>query len=604
MDLEPVPDEHALMADDILVVADLHIGIEEELHEKGIRVPSRAEVMGRKLVELADRRGASRLVILGDVKHLVPKMASRERRDVYVFFRDLAPRFREVYIAQGNHDGMLKNIVPRSVRFKPAYGFRIEDVGFCHGHAWPYKKVMEGSVLLMGHNHPAAAFRDALGSRQIVPCWMRVPFLRKHKRYPKLPKEAIVVPSFNDLCGGMPVNDVRARFIGPLFAEDLVRVEDASVHLLDGTNLGRLRDIRVDLGFRPEDYRQRGTERDAVEVAAGSPADCGTRSPVVAVDFHGDGRSPRTSPLRRRNSGSGPDGDAPRPAPLLHFPGRVARGLDGVGVVFRPISPADRCARTRRDRVHGPFGGGCARSIPCARRDPSTEAVDSALRRGEWARSESNRRPRLCKSRIIATRLRARGTKGRGPIKASRSAQSKSFAAACANREIAASRSETTRSGGTTSTTMARRPISWMTTVASSDSRRTRCGAVWPSSVAAVIPAPRIAAHMIENVSCETFRGSSAATIPPSRLTTATASAFVTSRSARTMSAKAVTPRPPVRKRIRDRPCSRTPLPPGALGVSSSPQGASRESREADGTSPRPPRASPRSSRAPSRPSP
>src|SRR5206468_4847364 len=64
VDLEPVPDEPALMADDILVVADLHIGIEEELHEKGIRVPSRAEVMGRKLVELADRRGASRLVSL------------------------------------------------------------------------------------------------------------------------------------------------------------------------------------------------------------------------------------------------------------------------------------------------------------------------------------------------------------------------------------------------------------------------------------------------------------------------------------------------------------------------------------------------------------
>src|SRR5437016_9831851 len=99
------------MADGILVVADLHIGLEEELQEKGIRVPSRAEGMGRKLMDLAARRGATRLVILGDVKHLVPKMASRERRDVYVFFRDLAPTFREVYIAQGNHDGMLKNIV-------------------------------------------------------------------------------------------------------------------------------------------------------------------------------------------------------------------------------------------------------------------------------------------------------------------------------------------------------------------------------------------------------------------------------------------------------------------------------------------------------------
>lgn len=256
VDLEPVADQPALIADDILVVADLHIGLEEELREKGIRIPSRAEVMGRKLLEIADRRGATRLVILGDVKHLVPKMASRERRDVYVFFRDISDGFREITIAQGNHDGMLKNIVPRNVRFKPAYGFRTDDVGFCHGHAWPYKKVMEATVLLMGHNHPAAAFRDTLGSRQIVPCWMRVPFRRTHKRYPKLPKEAIVVPAFNELCGGMPVNDIRARFIGPLFDEDLVRVDEASIHLLDGTNLGRLRDIKVDLGYRPEDYRQ------------------------------------------------------------------------------------------------------------------------------------------------------------------------------------------------------------------------------------------------------------------------------------------------------------------------------------------------------------
>src|SRR6266511_1750660 len=142
VDLEPVPDVPALMADDILVVADLHIGLEEELREKGVRIPSRAEAMGRRLLEIAERRGASRLAILGDVKHLVPKMASRERRDVYVFFRDLASGFREITIAQGNHDGMLKNIVSRNVRFKPAYGFRVEDVGFCHGHAWPYKKVM------------------------------------------------------------------------------------------------------------------------------------------------------------------------------------------------------------------------------------------------------------------------------------------------------------------------------------------------------------------------------------------------------------------------------------------------------------------------------
>ena len=238
------------------MIADLHIGLEEELRERGVQIPSRAEVMARRLGDLADRAGTSELVILGDVKHLVPRMASRERRDVYVFFRDLAAVFARITIAQGNHDGILKNIVPRTVRFRSPYGFREDDVGYCHGHAWPYKKVMEARTLVMGHNHPAVGFRDEFGRREIVPCWMRAPFVRRTKRYPKLPREAIIVPAFNELCGGMPVNDVRARFLGPIFREGLLGIDDATLHLLDGTDLGRLADVRVDLGFRPEDYRQ------------------------------------------------------------------------------------------------------------------------------------------------------------------------------------------------------------------------------------------------------------------------------------------------------------------------------------------------------------
>src|SRR5256885_15387018 len=104
------------MADDALVVADLHIGLEEELREKGVHIPSRAEAMGQKLAEIASRRGASRIIILGDVKHLVPKMASRERRDGYAFFPGLPSGFRAVFISPGDHDRLLEHTRPPHAR--------------------------------------------------------------------------------------------------------------------------------------------------------------------------------------------------------------------------------------------------------------------------------------------------------------------------------------------------------------------------------------------------------------------------------------------------------------------------------------------------------
>lgn len=257
MDLRPIPDRAALLVNgEILAVADLHIGLEEELREAGVHLPSQGDRLAKEVEEIAKETGATRFVVLGDVKHFVPRMASRERRDVYRFFQRLHETFEEIYVAQGNHDGMLRHIVPRDVRFRSPHGFAIDDVGYCHGHAWPYRKVMAAEALVMGHNHPAVAFVDSKGHRTIQPCWMRIPFRRRHKRYPKLPKMAVVLPSLNELCGGTPVNDARVNFLGPLFDPALLRTDEAEIHLLDGTHLGKLRDLRVDAGFRPRDDRQ------------------------------------------------------------------------------------------------------------------------------------------------------------------------------------------------------------------------------------------------------------------------------------------------------------------------------------------------------------
>src|SRR2546426_9060781 len=105
MDLRPIPDHAALLIDgSILAVADLHIGLEEELAEAGVHLPSQAEKMAGEIEALAAQYGAKTLVVLGDVKHFVPKMASRERRDVYPFFQRLQEGVDEKCRAPGNPD--------------------------------------------------------------------------------------------------------------------------------------------------------------------------------------------------------------------------------------------------------------------------------------------------------------------------------------------------------------------------------------------------------------------------------------------------------------------------------------------------------------------
>src|SRR2546427_12929868 len=141
MDLRPIPDHAALLINgSILAVADLHIGLEEELAEAGVHLPSQADKMAREIEALASEYGTKTLVVLGDVKHFVPKMASRERRDVYLFFQRLQETFDAMYVAQGNHDGMLRAIVPRYVKIRPPPGFVLGDIRVCHGDTGPDAK--------------------------------------------------------------------------------------------------------------------------------------------------------------------------------------------------------------------------------------------------------------------------------------------------------------------------------------------------------------------------------------------------------------------------------------------------------------------------------
>jgi len=57
--------------------------------------------------------------------------------------------------------------------------------------------------------------------------------------------EVIIMPAFNELCGGIPFNEsIHEELLGPVFAKHAIELEKARAFLLDGTDLGTIGGIK------------------------------------------------------------------------------------------------------------------------------------------------------------------------------------------------------------------------------------------------------------------------------------------------------------------------------------------------------------------------
>jgi metallophosphoesterase superfamily enzyme len=148
-----------------------------------------------------------------------------------------------VEVLPGNHDGGIRRILPGDVRVGSSRGTAVGEVGLFHGHAWPSKEVMNTKIAIMGHDHPTIKFVDKLGMKASKRCWVRSNCRRKSDRYEKLPRELVVMPAFNDFCGGTPINDRKSKLLGPVLSNEFIVLSKSKIHLLDGTFLG----VRSDL---------------------------------------------------------------------------------------------------------------------------------------------------------------------------------------------------------------------------------------------------------------------------------------------------------------------------------------------------------------------
>jgi len=254
MNIQPVHGHPALRIDDAIVVADLHIGVESHLGSKGFHLPSRTAVMRDDLLNISD--DAARLIVLGDVKDSVPGSTKQEYREIPDFFHAMLEHFDAVDVVIGNHDTQIDEFLPKHVNVRPASGLRIGDIGLIHGHTWPSPDVMASKMLVTAHNHPTVMFIDGVGKRTTEPCWFRAPFIDTPANYLQRPDEIIVMPSFNRLLGGSPVNVTGEKFLGPLMNSSSIDINEAQIFLLDGIYLGKRKDMLVKGRNRSKYYKE------------------------------------------------------------------------------------------------------------------------------------------------------------------------------------------------------------------------------------------------------------------------------------------------------------------------------------------------------------
>jgi len=246
--ISPVFDAPLLLAEGeerVLVAADLHLGLEHELLLGGVSLPSQTEkILARLLAFLAEIK-PDRLLLLGDVKHNVPRTSWQEKREIPEFLRRLCARL-PVEIVPGNHDSNLADMAPQGARLRPSSGFVLDGVGYFHGHTWPDEKVVRAKSLVAGHLHPAIRLPDPVGRSPSRPVWARTRLMsvavEEHYGF-AAEGEIIIAPAFNMLCGGLPLNEPVEDLRGPLLA--MADIEQARLYLLDGTDLGLLAEIKA-----------------------------------------------------------------------------------------------------------------------------------------------------------------------------------------------------------------------------------------------------------------------------------------------------------------------------------------------------------------------
>jgi putative SbcD/Mre11-related phosphoesterase len=217
----------------VLVIADLHIGYEEELNSHGIFVPRLSfKEMKKEAEELIAKLKPRTIVINGDLKHEFGGISRQEWKETLEILDMLLKNCRKIVLIKGNHDDMLKPIAKKKgLDLREFYCVDNGRICIFHGEKIPLNsEVYKAKTLIIGHEHPSIILREGMKTEKYK-CFL----LGKWHG-----KKLIAMPSFFPFIEGLDIrNEVR---ISELLKQD---ISDFEVFIVGDKiyKFGKLRDI-------------------------------------------------------------------------------------------------------------------------------------------------------------------------------------------------------------------------------------------------------------------------------------------------------------------------------------------------------------------------
>ncbi|MDD3136887.1 MAG: metallophosphoesterase [Methanoregula sp.] len=229
----------------LLVVADLHFGIEADLAVHGLHFKSHSDERLLRLLATIDTADPDRLILLGDVKHSIPSVTRQEFAEMPSILAAIRRRI-PFLVFPGNHDIGIERFL-REEEIGQKDGAVIDGTGFLHGHMYP-APALAGHLICCGHHHPMACLHDEVGCSLQAPAYIRAGIDTAMLGFPDpavggYTSRVLFMPAFNEIAGYDILKIARDPF-SPLSRS--IKTSEIEIILADGTYIGPLSALEHD----------------------------------------------------------------------------------------------------------------------------------------------------------------------------------------------------------------------------------------------------------------------------------------------------------------------------------------------------------------------